>query len=72
MSNTTDLITALVNIGAFVGKDEKGRIVAKFDGRINTSVDENQHLHIYHKGSLINLSAHKYEISSSEIILSPK
>ena len=51
MSNTTDLITALVNIGAFVGKDEKGRIVAKFDGRINTSVDENQHLHIYHKGS---------------------
>ena len=71
MSNTNDLITALVSMGAFVGKNKKGEIIARFDGRISTNIDREEHLNVHYGGSSINLSAHEYKIRKSEIILSP-
>ena len=71
MSDTNDPIRALLEMGAALSRDEEGKMVAEFNGPINTEVDENKHKHLRIGSSTVNFTAHGYEIVKSEITLSP-
>ena len=71
MSDTNDLIAALLKIGANFTKNEDGELVARFLGSVSTQLDENKEEHLCVGGSSVNLTNYKHKIAKSEIILSP-
>lgn len=71
MADTSDLLVALLDMGASISRNENGEMVAKFNGPVNTKIDENKHLHIYDGGSSVNLTDYRHKIKQSEITLLP-